>query len=100
MVGIYLNHPFSDRERRDQLFSGNLLLYTRGPATAALADHAIAMIREAFDPHDPQKAQYDLPVEEFVRRAGPLKTRFTNDLHTKELIRDLLHEYGCDLSDT
>src|SRR3954468_24932896 len=88
MVGIYLNHPLGDRERRDHIFAGNLLLYARGPATAALADHAIALINEAFDPHPPQRAQYALPVEEFVRRAGPLKTRFTNDLKTKELIRD------------
>ena len=41
-----------------------------------------------------------MPVEEFVRRAGPLKTRFTNDLHTKELIRDVLCEFGCDPNDT
>jgi hypothetical protein len=100
MVGIYLNHPLGDRERRDQLFAGDLLLYARSAATAALADHAIALINEAFDPHPPQRAQYTLPVEEFVKRAGPLKTRFTNDLKTKELIRDLLAEYGCDAEDT
>jgi hypothetical protein len=100
MVGIYLNHPFSDHERRDHLFSGDLLLCARGPATAALADYAIALIREAFDPYWPEKAQYEIPVEEFVRRAGPLKTRFTNDLRTKELIRDVLCEFGCDPNDT
>lgn len=100
MVGIYHNHPFSDRERRDHIFAGDLLLYSRGPATAALADHAITMIREAFDPHAPQRAQYTLSVEEFVKRAGPLKTRFTNELRTKELIRDVLCEFGCDPEDS
>jgi hypothetical protein len=100
MVGIYLNHPFSDDERRDHLFAGDIMLYSRGPATAALGDHGVAMIREAFHPYAPEKAQYELEVEEFVRRAGPLKTRFTNDLRTKELIRDVLCEYGCDPNDT
>lgn len=100
MVGIYLNHPLSDRERRDRIFAGDLLLYARGPATAALADHAVAQICEAFEPYPPQGAQYKLPVEEFVRRAGPLKTRFTNDPRTKELIRDVLCEYGCDPEDS
>jgi hypothetical protein len=100
MVNLYFNHQLNDRERRERIFAGDLLLYSRGPTTASLADHAIAMICEAFEPHEPEKAQYGLSVEEFVHRAGPLKTRFTNHIHTKELIRDLLCELGCDLDDT
>src|SRR3954470_1368555 len=100
MVGIYHNHPLSDAERRDHLFAGDLLLYARTPASAALTDHAVTMIAEAFHPHSPEKAQYALSVEEFIKRAGPLKTRFTNDLRTKELIRDLVCEYGCDPRDS
>src|SRR5690349_5177941 len=86
MVNIYLNHGFNDLERRDRIFAGDILLYSRSPATAALADHAIALMREAFDPYVPEKAQHSLAVEEFVRRVGPLKSRFTNDLRTKELV--------------
>lgn len=100
MVNVYLNHQLNDRSRREHIFTGDILLYSRGLSTASLADHAIAMIREAFEPHEPEKAQYEFSVEEFVRRAGPLKTRFTNHIRTKELIRDLLSEFGCDLDDT
>jgi hypothetical protein len=100
MVAIYHNHPLDDHARRDHVFAGNILLYSRSPATAALADHAVAMIRAAFEPHPPQNAQHEIPVEDFVRRVGPLKTRFTNDLRTKELVRDLLCEFGCDPNDT
>jgi hypothetical protein len=100
MVNINLNHRLSDHDRRGRIFTGDLLLYSRGAATAALTDYAISMIRRAFDPHEPEKAQYELSVEEFVRRAGPLKSSFTNDRHTKELVRNLLSEFGCDLNDT
>jgi Phytanoyl-CoA dioxygenase (PhyH) len=100
MVNIYLNHRLSDHNRRERIFSGDLLLYSRGAATAALTDYAVGMIRGAFAPYAPEKAQYELSVEEFVRRAGPLKSKFTNDHHTKELIRHLLSEFGCDLNDT
>ena len=100
MVNIYLNHRFSDQKRRERIFSGDLLLYSRGAATAALTDHAISMIGEAFAPYAPETAQYELSVEEFVKRVGPLKSKFTNDHRTKELVRNLLIEFGCDLNDT
>jgi hypothetical protein len=38
-----------------------------------------------------------MPVEQFVEIAGPLKTKFTNDARTKELMRAMLEEVGCDL---
>jgi hypothetical protein len=100
MLGIYTNHELTDRERRDLVFDGNLLLYSRNSATAALADHAIELITAAFAPHDPQRAQFDVSVERFIEIAGPLKTLFTNALRTKELIRNVLTAYGCDLNET
>jgi hypothetical protein len=100
VVNIYLNHCLNDGDRRTRIFAGDLLLYSRGAATAALTSHAMSMIHEAFSPHPPEKAQYQFSVEEFVNRAGPLKSRFTNDQHTKELVRNLLSEFGCDLDDT
>jgi hypothetical protein len=100
MVGIYVNHELNDQERRQLIFNGNLLLQTCNDATRALADHATAMIAEAFAPLDPQRAQFELSVEDFVKIVGPLKTRFTNAQRTKELVRDVLHSFGCDLQDT
>jgi hypothetical protein len=100
MVSVYLNHELTDESRRRLIFGGDLLLYTRQNATAALADYAIKMALEALDPHEPQRAQFALPVEEFISRIGPLKSRFTNDPHTKELIRRVLEAFGCDLDNT
>jgi hypothetical protein len=100
MVGIVLNHPLDCDQRRRLVFEGQLLLYTRRAATAALADHAIGMISKLLSAEDPEHAQFGLPVEQFIERVGPLKTRFTNDLRTKELVREVLTAFGCDLEST
>jgi hypothetical protein len=100
MVGIVLNHPLDCEARRKLVFEGQLLLYARRDATAALADHAIAMISEMLSPDDAERAQFGLPVQEFIERVGPLKSRFTNDLRTKELVREVLRSFGCDLDAT
>jgi hypothetical protein len=100
MVGIYVNHDLPDVKRRSLVFDGDLLLYTRTTESAGLADHAIKLISEAFAPFEPQQAQFSLSVEDFIMRVGPLKTRFTNDPYTKELVTALLKAFGCDLEST
>jgi len=100
MVGIILNHQASDLERRRLLFSGEYLVQSASPATKALAVHAQSMIRAAFAPMDPENAQEGVSVADFIERVAPLKSAFTNHQRTKELIRDVLTEYGCDLKRT
>ncbi len=100
MQALCLNQELTDDARRAALFAGDILLYSRSPSTASLCDHALEMIAEALSPHDPERAQFSLSVEEFVARVGPLKTRFTNDARTKELIRAILADFGCDLQHT
>ncbi len=41
-----------------------------------------------------------MPVEEFVKIVAPLKPRFIHHPRTKELIRNILIEFGCDLETT
>jgi hypothetical protein len=100
MVAIYVDHPLPDDARRRLLFDGALLLNSRSKATVALSEYAGSMIGEAFSPHAPETAQNDIPVQEFVERVAPLKKAFTNAQRTKELIRDVLIDAGCDLADT
>jgi hypothetical protein len=100
MASIYVNHELEDQARRHLLFSGNLLLYTRRESTAALADYAIEIISKALEPHEPERAQFGLTVEQFISRVGPLKSRFTNDRRTKELVRNILESFECDLENT
>ena len=100
MANVIINHAMSDEDRRRAVFAGDLVLQARDDTTAALAAHATTMIAEAFGELDPERAQFDLPVDDFVSRVGPLKSRFTNDQGTKELIRAVLDRYGCDLDRT
>jgi hypothetical protein len=100
MVGIILNHRSSDLDRRGLLFGGDYLVQSASVATLALAAHAQTMIRDAFSPMNPESAQDGIEVAQFIERVAPLKTAFTNNLRTKELIRDILVEYGCDLKRT
>jgi hypothetical protein len=100
MVGIYHNHDLSDLARRDLVFEGNLLLYTRRPSTEQFCAYARALAEETFAPHQPERAQEALPVEVFAAKTAALKTRFTNAQRTKELMRALLADFGCDLERT
>ena len=96
MVGIILNHRSSDLDRRGLLFGGDYLVQSASVATLALAAHAQTMIRDAFSPMNPELAQDGIEVAQFIERVAPLKTAFTNNLRTKELIRDILVEYGSE----
>ena len=96
MVNLLVNHRLSDAARREAVFGGALLLYSRTDTTAALTDHARAMIAETFGTLDPEHAQFSLAVTDFVAHVGPLKTRFTNDAGTHALIQGLLLGAGCD----
>lgn len=100
MVGVYLNHKLADSARRESLFKGELHVQPRNAATEALALHAQEMARTALAPLDPERAQFDLSVEDFVTKVGPLKSTFTNALRTKELVRDVLVSFGIDVSTT
>ena len=62
----------------------------------ALVGWARELIGEAFGDRDPERAQFELGLDDFVGRVGPLKSRFTNDPHTKDLVRDLVVAMGSD----
>ncbi len=96
MITVYLNRRIGDDDRRESLFSGNFFLYTDIGGADALADHAKELIAEAFGGLDPERAQYEMDVEEFIRRVEPLKREFTNGQRTKELCQQFAVDLGTD----
>lgn len=96
MTTLYLNRRLSDDDRRARVFDGDFFLYTDDRGSRALCALAREMTEEAFAGIDPERAQFDMPVEEFIRRVGPLKSGFTNSARTKELCQAYLSELGCD----
>ena len=100
MNTVYFNSHVNDQRRRQLLFDGQLFVFSRTKSSAALCDFAREMIEEAFGPLDPRTAQYSLPVDEFVKIAGPLKPRFIHHPTSKKLLVEILAEFGCDLEET
>lgn len=96
MITVYLNRQVSDDARRDSLFAGDFYLYSGKPGALALVEHAKNLISEAFAGLDPERAQFEMSVDEFVGRVGPLKSEFTNGERTKELCQQFALDIGVD----
>src|SRR6266496_364189 len=100
MNAIYLDSSLNDDTRRELLYNGQLFSYSKHPSISALCEFAGEMLREAFHPLDPLMAQFHMPVERFVEIFGPLKPKFIHHPRTKEIIRNILQDFGCNLDDT
>lgn len=100
MTIVIANPDCTDEQRRTELYDGHVITYGAGPASLALIEHARSLITEAFGARDPQTAQHDLPVEEFSALLAELKPRFIHHPTSKECLRALLTERGCDSETT
>lgn len=100
MHTVYFDSDYSDEVRRQHVYAGQLFLFSPRPSIAALCQFAGQMLEEAFAPLDPREAQFSLPVEHFVAILAELKPRFTHHPRSKELMRDILSEFNCDLNKT
>lgn len=100
MSATLIEPVVSDDDRRRGLYAGDLFFYTPRASTQAFCQHAWQLIAEAFDPIDPAKAQFELSVEKFVEIIAPLKTRFTHHPRSKELVTNILEDFGCDIDNT
>ena len=100
MNTVYIDSNVSDEVRRQRLYAGQLFVITPRPSTVALCEFAKEMIQEAFGKIDPLEAQYHMPVEQYVAIVGPLKPKFIHHPETKKLLRNLVQDCGCDLSET
>jgi hypothetical protein len=97
MTNVFFDASFEDETRRHHLYDGDLFVYSPRESTLALTEFARGMIEEAFAPRNPQYAQFDMGMEEFAAILGKLKPRFTNHPRAKELLQNILHDFGCDL---
>jgi hypothetical protein len=100
MNSIYFDSPASDSVRRERLYQGQLFVFSPRPSSKALCEFARELIQEAFGNLSPQMAQYSLPVEAYAAILARLKPEFIHHPKSKEFIRAILNELGCDLSKT
>ena len=94
------NPRYSDAERRQEVFSGQIFTFSPTPASLEFAKFAREMIEDAFGSLDPRFAQYEMPVEDYVAIVAPLKPRFIHHPRTKGLMAAMLAGIGCDLAKT
>jgi len=97
---VFVDPAISDDLRRERLYSGQLFLYSPCSSSLALCDVARELIQEAFGPLDPELAQQRMPVEEYAALLAELKPRFIHHPRSKECIREILRELGCELTKT
>ena len=100
MHTAYHDASVDDAERRRRLYDGQIFVFSPRPSSLALVEHAREMIEAAFAGIDPLVAQYEMSVERYVEICAPLKPAFIHNDRTKELVRAVLDDFGCDLDRT
>jgi hypothetical protein len=100
MNTIYFDAAMTDDDRRQQLYDGQLMVYSATPNSLKLVELARHLIREAFGDLDPETAQYHLPVEQYAAILADLKPKFIHHPDAKRLIPAILADLGCDLEKT
>jgi hypothetical protein len=83
MVTVYIDRALDEPVRRERIYAGDIHMRTDVPEAMAIVEWARSLIIEAFGDLDPERAQFELDLEEFVRRVGPL-------------VRDLVIAMGSD----
>lgn len=97
---VYMDHNASDAARRNELYQGQLFVYSCRESVRRLVEFAQGMIEEAFAPLDPQIAQFEMSVERYAEILGGLKPAFIHHPESKRLLQSLLLDFGCDLEKT
>ena len=100
MPAVHFNTLLDERTRRARLYAGDVFLFPPSAASLALCEVAAGMLAEALSPHDPEFAQFHLPVEAYAAIMADLKPRFIHHPVCKDLIRTILREHGCDETET
>lgn len=99
-MNLFFNSKVDDSQRRQGLYEGSVFVYSPSAAALELCSFARELIEQAFAPHDPRKVQESMPVERCVEILAELKPKFIHHPKSKDLIRQLLAERGCDLEKT
>ncbi len=99
-MNLFCDSKMDDAKRREELYRGSLFVYSPSPGALEFCDFARELIAAAFRPYDPRYVHESMPVERCVEILADLKPRFIHHPQSKELIRGMLAERGCELEKT
>ncbi len=97
MINIHVDSSLGDDERRARIYAGDLFVAGPTAGSTQLCELARSMLAEAFAPHDPQTAQFDMPVDQYAAILAELKPAFIHHPACKAAIARMLDEHGCDV---
>lgn len=100
MNAIYFDSEISEDARRQEIYNGQIFVFSPLPSSLAFCQFAREMIEAAFRPLDPLLAQFSLPVEEYVAILAELKPKFIHHPTSKQMIQAILKDLGCDVTTT
>jgi len=99
-MNIYVDSKLSDNDRRKEIYHGSIPTIAPAQGALKLCQLAKELIEEAFRPLDPLRVHENLSAEECARTLSVLKPKFIHHPKSKEYIREMLAESGCDLKKT
>lgn len=100
MTTVRYEARISDKARRQALYRGDIFVYAPTPATLRLCNFARELIEKAFAPHDPRQIHDILSVEQCVAILAELKPHFIHHPQSKEMLAEILRDFGCDADET
>lgn len=95
-IAVQVDQPASSAAERAELYEGAVDITRPTATTMGFAMFARELIEGAFGALDPEFAQFDLSVDEYVRILAGLKPRFIHHPRSKQFLQELLVERGCD----
>jgi hypothetical protein len=99
-MNIFVDSRLSDDQRRAELYSGSIFVHSPSPGALKLCALARELVEEAFRPLDPLKVHESLSAEKCAEILAVLKPKFIHHPQSKQYIREILSDSGCDLSQT
>lgn len=99
-MNIFFDAKVTDDQRRKGLYEGSLFVQRPSPYALKLCQLAKDMVDEAFHPLDPLTLHETMPVERCVEKLAVLKPQFIHHPKSKDYIKGMLAEAGCDLEKT
>jgi hypothetical protein len=99
-MNIYVDSKMTDDLRREELYRGSLFVHSPAPSALKLCQLARDLVEEAFHPLDPVRLHETLSAERCAETLAKLKPHFIHHPKSKEYIREMLRELGCDLEKT
>lgn len=97
---VFYNSDVSDDVRRQQLYDGQLFVYSTRASILGLVNFAKSMIEDAFGGLDPRTAQKNMEVERYADLLGKLKPAFIHHPESKRHLKAILDDLGCDSEKT